>query len=1726
MKKIRKLISVLLVGMMFFSEISPLVFALEKNQVDIVPVSNSLETEVNEKGTLEVEVHLLLPIRNNGKADIALKLKDKNGNFIRVGIKDILKAQDGYLTVDNLKLGTDDISYTASKRDKDGHLLSGIDYKNNVVYFAVNFAGLSKGNYELEFSGKNFVSYTQKITIDNYSKRVNITNEKGMFEIGDINSDNVVDDKDITEMLKAIHKKDLDKDLNLDGLVDIADLNYITAVVKGNKKDAKVEDTNYIFDSSSLTIEDSSPISSGNLTDIFKDEGIVTLKPENGPISKENPVKVQMELGNNNEPVKLNEIRLTSGTANNITGAYAEVETEDGKEIFDGKVKTYPQGIHLFTDKAEEGTIIIDLGKQIAVKKVTIFVTETSSKNLADIAKVEFLNNVKVETKEPEGFYTPKNIQVDSSVSEQLTVSFNSVPNVTGYEIKINGPEKNNVIFQTTFTTFTIEDLKNYKPYTIQVQSVNDEWRSGWSEEITASPEATRRPPAVDMVVATPTYGGIDFSWKDMDDTKSYNLYYRELGTTDYISVKNITGTKYNLRNLKSQTTYEAYLTGNNDLGEGSASKVVKTTTLEYKAVIYPKYKLINNYDGALNRTNHINEVRYTMGNSYLTDGNNNITESDKWSMVDDNYLSYWEHNDWQINASGGYNINAPLFVLDKVYKMDEFVITVPSSYKNSYKPGSYNDATTDNNDTLVYYWKDGDSQTKDNKIAVRGVLTQKKDKNNQVYYVLKLQEPIETQYIQFGLTVVGNGKPIQIAEVKFYEYDSLVDDVAKLFVDDLRVELAAGVNQKKIDELRERANTKNNGEYNPYRESILNDLEYAEKILNDKDIANDVITMNSDISNTYDSLGFAMTINDYQPLGIAVRAGEQLTVYVGSTGNVNADIVFTQVHAEANAWSSSVKLNKGQNIITVPTIGSASTERGGSVYVRFNSKPSAPIKIRVSGGVKIPVLDTTLLKSEQDKKDAIKKYITELRNYVSGLPSKYEEIYQDVEDENKYTYNEKESAFGVTEIATKYGLLSFSSKAVLDAIDSGLNTEEEKINRLYESTEAFDEMMLLFYRHKGLELNSTDKNNKVPSSRINIRYMTMFDGAFMYAGGYHIGIEYGSIAGVIQGKKNTSSATGYFGWGISHEIGHQINQANLVHAEVTNNVYALLAQTANDKDKSRLESSGIYEKIYEKVTSHTLGKPQNVFVTLGMYWQLHLAYDDKNTFDDTNSIFARINKLSRSYKNENKYTKDELLILFASMAAEKDLTEYFEIWGLTASDKLKEEIASHNLEKETKAIYYLNDEARRYRLSGKDGISNSDILTASIKNKDDKTKRVTLEFNVSSEKDKILGYEIIRNGESIAFATNNEYTDVVGAVNNQAFAYEVVAYDYLLNKTNTVKLEEIKISHDGSVKKDNFSIESNFKEPNEVVDFEDDTLDYNSLKVNNLIDDNYSTGFNGTSRVQNLNSAAVPSMSKDNSDAYVIINLNTKLSLSGIKYTPIVKEDGSLDTNTIKKYKIEVSSDKEHWTTARSGEFSFDKNASTVYFMKPGTDSETQLYTFDDISYVRITSVGNKTGISGLEFDIIAPPGDNIDIENIGKLSEDYCYLTNGCPETDKEENGDVKGIIKKGSVIIQGTYAGSPSFNTVVIEDVSGNLYKGYQLLFAEVNSDMTVYEVATGTWIYVLPEDVYAEMVGKKIRAYLYRSNDAETFEGSRITSTSLATKELGSYDALKEATISGN
>lgn len=181
---------------------------------------------------------------------------------------------------------------------------------------------------------------------------------------------------------------------------------------------------------------------------------------------------------------------------------------------------------------------------------------------------------------------------------------------------------------------------------------------------------------------------------------------------------------------------------------------------------------------------------------------------------------------------------------------------------------------------------------------------------------------------------------------------------------------------------------------------------------------------------------------------------------------------------------------------------------------------------------------------------------------------------------------------------------------------------------------------------------------------------MRMFAGAFMYAPAttsawstalLPLWSRASPLPSPAPGKAN-----GLFGWGIAHEIGH--NMDKLGKAEITNNIYSLALQAWDGSSmalNTRLTEDGRWETIFNKVAQGRPGSANNVFVQLGMYWQLHLAYDEAN------QPLAFYNQFFKLWKSgaHSGYTYDERVALIASQVADRNLTEFFTRWGMALSD-------------------------------------------------------------------------------------------------------------------------------------------------------------------------------------------------------------------------------------------------------------------------------------------------------------------------------------------------------------------------------------------------------------------------------------------------------------------------
>lgn len=741
--------------------------------------------------------------------------------------------------------------------------------------------------------------------------------------------------------------------------------------------------------------------------------------------------------------------------------------------------------------------------------------------------------------------------------------------------------------------------------------------------------------------------------------------------------------------------------------------------------------------------------------------------------------------------------------------------------------------------------------------------------------------------------------------------------------------------------------------------------------------------------------------------------------------------------------------------------------------------------------------------------------------------------------------------------------MLSLAADQVLAGIQSGIyGNEDAQVDRLYDTLLAWEQLMKISYSQQGLleapldlnENGSIEDNetqyynkNRAPKNRMNIKYQRMFTGAFMYASSHHVGIGYSSIAGTMTGVPFKFNESGelvnanegnLFGWGISHEIGHVHDINGLTYTETTNNILALITQTFNDISSSRLEG-GAYTSIYDKVTSNSIGLASDINTRLGMFWQLHLAYDNDYTYKmldlntdnnpDNDTFFAKLYRATRNngiaVVESGQDRTAQTFIMRASDATGKDLREFFEKWGLVASPETNIYLNNKKYPKEEKAIYYLNDEARRLRLAAGSDTSvltmaedtkvNANFGLDSLGNKiEDRSylnqKEVPLILSVTKDANKVLGYEIIRKETTstgtqevvVGFVERDKdgangltnYIDEIDAVNNRTFEYKVRAYDYDLNVTEETTIGTIKVNHDGSIAKSNWVFDTNTRSSEDISDEHSGHGQVQNGSIKKINDNDPSTIYTASKTTNNEGSAV-------SGDPYVTMDLGDSKSVIGLKYNPgsisskkfslknFFSKSSETEYSPITNYEVYVSNDGKTWTKAHSGTFDTNKE-NTIYFNEKGTSENTQLWAYE-AQYVKLVAKGAKT-ISIAELDILGPVGDNIEIgidngnnvyENgIGILKENYTYAPGQ--------------VIPKGSIIVTGEYKGDPAFNVPLVLNEKGEhlSLEANVLLFAEIPEGSELGAVAKGTWLYYITPEAQetAEVSGNKIKAELYRYN----------------------------------
>lgn len=1304
----------------------------------------ALQSQQTATGSIALTLRFDLPQRTDEvkRRDIRLHLTGSNKNIV-------ISMKDGSAA------GADGLSVSWEAQNTQGAPLT---TEQQLGAYQAVISGLPLGEYTMTVTGTGYAACTTPVLLQDYSQHVLMSTSDGSFSLGDVTGDGVVtaDDRAALDGQLGLTSDLATYDLNGDGAVDITDLSYVNKTMDLDA-DPRILSTAAIV--APTVDEDAVTFTEGSAADLFTGETAVTLKPADE--SEELSIPIAFDSA-----VTMSEISISSPSVDGaIQAGTAIVETQDGQTLeipFDASA---PEGVHAMGRMAGQNVVTIDLGKKVPVKKVTITVTKVEGQTgdkpeFATVTQIEFLKDIVSEE-------SKSDVQVKGLAATvgdgEVTLVWDSLPNVTGYTVNY-GTSRNalNKSAGAHTNRITLSDLENSTTYYFQVTAVSGDWSGTPSAILAATPLPASVPGAPSNLTIQSADSALRLNWSKTKDASYYQVYYREQGALEFTAWGgSTTATSAVITGLTNGTVYEVAVKAGNLHGTGPLSATAAGAP-EKEGFEMPRLPGTNRIDNS-EITSIVMADPSNVDNKLCPnfDLSKDLTDSDP--------NTYWVAREWYRNS----NIT---FTFENTHDMN-YLLLVPYlavPHKNIIK--NYSLIIRDEQDQILL-----EASYRAPAITAEG------------YIILPFPEVKGAKSVTLGMSEVeGGGARVSISEIAFYSSDTLSGDIAGLFTDGTFTALKGGVEQEHIDSLRSRLSAMSS--YYLDRARLQDELDLAQALLEHNSDALGTVKHDFQSRGTSAAADQAagQTASDLQPLGVTARAGATVAIYAELPDDAAVYVVPTQFYGESGVWKGRpVALKTGRNYITVEKIGSLTDPRGGVLYLTYSGSHPEQIKLQIRGDSSIfsmPVLELSgwYTMGESARKDAIRAYIQALEPYVSGLSGT--ELTTDVRN--------------ATEISTPSVLLSLPADQVLSGLKGVGNDEDAMVETMYQNVLAWEEELFVANKVQGIIPSDAALSGYTypMTTRQNIRYMRMFAGAFMYAAGNHIGVEYGSTSALVQGKPTSATgagqANGLFGWGIAHEIGH--NMDKLGRAECTNNIYSLALQAWDGSAmtvNTRLTEDGRWEQIFDKVAQGRPGSANNVFVQLGMYWQLHLAYDEAD------QPLAFYNAFFKAWKSGaySGYSYDERVALIASQVADRDLTQFFTRWGMTLSDGVKDILNDYPAEE--RAIWYLNDASRTYRLQSGSAAEGTASVTASVNESE-----VTLTIG-HTDSGKILGYEIRRNGTPIAFTTETTYVDDLGAANNLTYTYTVVPVDKLGNMGTEAGSNEVRVAYDKTISTDLYDL-------------------------------------------------------------------------------------------------------------------------------------------------------------------------------------------------------------------------------------------------------------------------------------------------------------------------------
>ncbi|WP_142954843.1 putative mucin/carbohydrate-binding domain-containing protein [Bacillus cereus] len=189
--------------------------------------------------------------------------------------------------------------------------------------------------------------------------------------------------------------------------------------------------------------------------------------------------------------------------------------------------------------------------------------------------------------------------------------------------------------------------------------------------------------------------------------------------------------------------------------------------------------------------------------------------------------------------------------------------------------------------------------------------------------------------------------------------------------------------------------------------------------------------------------------------------------------------------------------------------------------------------------------------------------------------------------------------------------------------------------------------------------------------------------GDFMFAKHYHTGYIPTAMNRVLDIEVLEKD-----GWGPWHEVGHLHQQEPWKWSkvrEITVNIYSLAVQKALG---NQLEMDEHYKNSFEYLEKPKAERFIDDINPLTMFWQLNVVYGE-HFYPRLHQAYRLLPQSEMPHSDEEK---KQLFIYMTSQVAGQNLIPFFEEWGLTPNDDIREKIEKSKLPKLEKEIWKATD--------------------------------------------------------------------------------------------------------------------------------------------------------------------------------------------------------------------------------------------------------------------------------------------------------------------------------------------------------------------------------------------------------------------------------------------------